>query len=120
MNRLKNALVAAVVVCSAATGPAAAQSFSFANFSAEINANGVTAKGLGIQNSARTGLGLYIVSFMRDVTVCAIVASPRGTAGGQISAVKTGNNPNRVRFYAFSRTGHPTNLNFTVLVSCTQ
>jgi hypothetical protein len=109
----------AAAVCAGATGPALAQSFGFASFSAEINANGLTAQGLGIQNSARTGLGLYIVNFMRDVTVCAIVASPRGTAGGQISAVKTANNPNRVRFYAFSRTGQPTNLNFTVLVSCT-
>jgi hypothetical protein len=118
MRLLKTVLLAAAA-CAGVVGTAHAQSFGFASFSAEINANGTTKRGVGIKNSKRTTQGIYQINFMRDVVICSIVASPRGKAGGQISVAKIASIPHRIRLYTYSRTGQAANMHFTVLVNCT-
>jgi hypothetical protein len=95
-----------------------AQSFGFATFSALVNSQGRTVRGLGVQSSARSALGVYTIEFTREVDSCFIVATPRGANGGQASVQEVGQNPNQVRVRTFSRTGQSADLAFVVLVSC--
>jgi hypothetical protein len=106
------------VVSIASIGACAAQSFGFANFSAEVNANGSTQRSLGVQNSTRSSTGIYVINFTRDVDGCFIVAGPHGAIGGQASVQSVATDPRRIRVYTFSRTGQPANRAFVVLVNC--
>lgn len=92
--------------------------FGFANFSAVVTAHGVVTVGSGIQSSTRTARGVYVIVFTRDVSSCAIVASPRGTAGGQVSISQPPNHPTRITVSTFSKTGAATDLTFALVASC--
>jgi hypothetical protein len=119
MSRRSKTVLAAAG-CLATIGAAEAQTFGFgfANFLAVIMANGTTALGAGIQSSSHLSTGRYEIIFTREVSNCAIIAGPRGTAGGQISIFQNPADPTRVVAFTFSRTGAVTDLSFSLAVSC--
>jgi len=116
MRISRSAFLATALCCVGATAPDA-QTLGFANFSAVIQANGNTLLGLGVQGSAQLSAGVYRVVFKREVTNCAIVASPHGSRGGQASVRRTAN-PNRVLVYTFLNSGQARNLPFNIIVTC--
>ncbi|MEJ8570518.1 hypothetical protein, partial [Microbaculum marinum] len=101
-----------------AVPPAAEANFGVATFSVSVKRDGGAFDGNGVKGAARTGTGRYYVQFMRDVSHCMYAASVRGKNGGQVSIKQRAGNPQRLRFFTFSRDGEPRDLPFDVTVSC--
>jgi hypothetical protein len=106
--------------CLAAVSAAGAQTFGFgfANFSAAVTGSGAVVAGSGIQASSRATRGVYLITFTRDVSTCAIVGSPRGGAGGQVSIAPSQSDPTQISVFVFSKTGVSADLGFTLVASC--
>jgi hypothetical protein len=117
MRILKRPVLAAAF-CTACIFPAKAQGLGFASFSALIDADGTTTRGLGVQASSNTAAGRYTIEFTRPVNRCAYVASPYGNAAGQVSVTPVAGQTRKIGVRTFNKVGAAANSAFMVLVSC--
>ncbi|CAN7452681.1 hypothetical protein LJR027_002826 [Terrabacter sp. LjRoot27] len=68
-----------------------------------------------LTNSARIATGTYQVTTARNVSTCAAHADPDGSGGYIASAVPSGNT---VTIYTYAVSGTPTNIRFTLSITC--
>ena len=116
--RFLTGLLAFIGLLVAATAVDRARATGFASYYAIINAGGATIKGSGVSSSAKTALGIYDVTFGRDVADCALIGTLRGGAAGFVAARNKVGAPKAVTVTTFLRTGARTDLSFYLLVHC--
>jgi hypothetical protein len=112
--RMRAVLLAGFVLLAAVVGQARAA--GFANYFAVVTAAGAVSMSSGVISAAKTGPGVYDVTFKRLVTDCGFTASVTGPTPGFASANrKTGR---IVTVSTFSKTGAAANLPSTVILIC--
>lgn len=117
MQIFKSSLLA-VAVCAATSVVGNAWAAGFASYFAVVTPNGATARGAGVDSSARTSAGNFEVVFTREVTACGFVASVNGANSGFAVAIGDSTNANRILVKTFGTNGAPANRTFTVIVTC--
>ncbi|WP_076259221.1 hypothetical protein [Intrasporangium flavum] len=68
-----------------------------------------------VTSSSRPGTGVFVANVARDVSACAAHADPDGSGGYISSAVPSGST---VTIYTYNLAGTPTNIRFTLSVTC--
>jgi hypothetical protein len=108
-------LTAAMCVLWAGTAQAEGE---FAMLSGVVNPNGRVVQDSGVETVTHVATGNYLVTFVRDVSACAVAIAPRGPGSADALTRATGN-PKQVRIMTFARRGGgPADLGFSVTVNC--
>ena len=90
----------------------------FAMLSGVVNPNGRVVQDSGLETVTHVATGNYLVTFVRDVSACAVAVAPRGPGSADALTRATGN-PKQVRIMTFARRGGgPADLGFAVTVNC--